>query len=508
MEECAWDLTQIYENYEDPKILKDISFIEEKKKSLLFCKETKKFNNLYLRSIWNTYVSVLNRLYKLKSYAVLSYLESNNADSVGFYQKIIPYASNIENVFLNNFKIKLQKKQQLLGGSNILENKQEKLPSFSEELMDFYDKTFLLLYDQSIGDKKICAFIINSNHGSLNLVARNFKLSSGLEYYCKRNNIDPKISQLISNKIISYYQNDFINKKKEIKNNSPHIPYSEKLNFSYSKEVVFRFLEEISGVFSHIGKNFFKERKINCTFKQKGNTTSSLSYQTSPNIGPYILLNLEQENWLEDTFILAHEIGHGIHQVLAGQNSIENYLILESVNEINSIFMEILLLDYVSKKLKNEVSLSNVSRFAIDRIDKIFFKQVFYHNFEYTICLNRREAILSIEEIEKIWIDNQRLFYGTNKDDFIESTRGNWCFIPHFFRHTFYIQFYPICFCLAIHLFLLYKKDQNKFMKRYLNLLSRGSDLNIDLICKKMDIDITSDLFWEDIFRFLEHVTN
>jgi oligoendopeptidase F len=75
---------------------------------------------------------------------------------------------------------------------------------------------------------------------------------------------------------------------------------------------------EFSPKMAAIAERFFKNRWIDAPVRP-GKTNGAFSHPTVPSAHPYVLLNYQGRP--HDVMTLAHELGHGVHQVLAAPGS-------------------------------------------------------------------------------------------------------------------------------------------------------------------------------------------
>ncbi len=503
----SWDLTEIYKDIDDQKILRDIESIQKNKKRV----SNFHFNagsSLEVKKILNLYTQILSKLLRIESYFTLLYFKKNNDDKIkSLYINITSQVKEVKKE-LENIKYEIANKSHSGIFLRKLPNHYKNwLKIANNTQININEKKYIILYDDEIKkkhirNKHIFTHILNEYHHFFNTEALKINMNNGFEYICHKNNIPKNFSENLTNTSIKLYESKFIQDLEKKVSQEPFlIHYTHEQAVDMSKSIILSCLESFSMSFKQKASYFFFNKKIDF-FPDQFKESGAFCYQTAPSLHPYILLNLKKENWLQDTFILMHELGHGIHQTFSKQRGVLDYLIDPSVNEINSIFCELLLFDFLINNTNNfnkKVILSFIWR----RIKNLFFKQAFYHKFEVDVCLSRAHCILRDEDIEKIWQRTQKNVLGQCSAD----NKYEWIFIPHFFKHPFYIQCYPICFYIAIKLFQIYKSNINQdFVQKYTKLLSKGSALSINEILKHFSMKVREDNISRDVVIFIENI--
>ncbi|MGH7110416.1 MAG: M3 family oligoendopeptidase, partial [Stellaceae bacterium] len=195
-----------------------------------------------------------------------------------------------------------------------------------------------------------------------------------------------------------------------------------------------RFSPEMAAV----GERFFRARWIDAPVR-RGKSPGAFAHPTVPGAHPYLLLNYQGK--VRDVMTLAHELGHGVHQVLAGG---QGYLMADTpltLAETASVFGEMLtfraLLARESDPRRHRVMLA---RKVEDMINTVI-RQIAFVTFEERVHDERREAELTPARLSEIWLDVQRESLGPALDlDGLDGVyRHYWEYIPHFIHSPFYV---------------------------------------------------------------------
>ncbi|KON88504.1 oligoendopeptidase F [Sporosarcina globispora] len=207
-------------------------------------------------------------------------------------------------------------------------------------------------------------------------------------------------------------------------------------------------------------------------------------------VHPYILLNHRDD--LDSLFTLAHECGHGVHSKLSSQHQPQitaRYSIF--VAEVASTVNEVLLINYLLNREKDEEIRRHLLNHFIDQFKGTFFTQVMFAEFEMkTHDLAEKGEPLNAEVFSGIY---ECLFREYNGDEIVfdEEVKFGWARIPHFYR-PFYVYKYATGFASAIHLATKILEGDKETLQSYLEFLKSGSsDYPLELL-KRTGVDLTS----------------
>ncbi|MBP7867450.1 MAG: M3 family oligoendopeptidase [Acidobacteria bacterium] len=245
---------------------------------------------------------------------------------------------------------------------------------------------------------------------------------------------------------------------------------------------------------------FFDERLIHAPVA-KGKQGGAFCYGPGPSCRPYILLN--HTGQLRDVFTLAHELGHGIHDLLASGRSWLNYHPPLVAAETASVFGEMLLTE---RLLETPMTPGQRVGFLCGRLEDAIatlFRQNMYIDFEWDTHTRIAGEILSADELCAAWETRARDLYG-GVVDFLPEQRWNWAAIPHFFRYTFYCYAYSFGQLFVWCLFRKWKEEGGAFAGKFMDLLAAGGSRTPAELAGSVGEDLDSPAFWEkglSVFR-------
>ena len=247
--------------------------------------------------------------------------------------------------------------------------------------------------------------------------------------------------------------------------------------------------------FFQIGKTFFDNGWIDASVS-KGKASGAFSHPTVPSCHPYILLNYLGTT--RDVMTLAHELGHGIHQVLSSTQGPLQCGTPLTLAETASVFGEMLTFQSLLAKEESSYRRRFLLAGKIEDILNTVNRQVSFHDFETRIHKKRFEGEIAQEEICNIWLEVQRDCLGPIFK-FDKDYRYYWTYIGHFIHAPFYVYAYAFGDCLVNSLYGLYKsKIIPDFESKYIEMLKAGGSLRYNELLRPFGLDPKQTNFWSN----------
>ncbi len=244
-----------------------------------------------------------------------------------------------------------------------------------------------------------------------------------------------------------------------------------------------------------VGGRFFAAAWIDAPVRP-GKASGAFAHPTVPAAHPYLLLNYQGR--VRDVMTLAHELGHGVHQVLAGA---QGYLMADTpltLAETASVFGEMLtfraLLARETDPRRRRIMLAG----KVEDMLNTVVRQIAFATFEIRVHDERREAELTPDRIAEIWLEVQRESLGPaiRLDGLDGVYRHYWSYIPHFIHTPFYVYAYAFGDCLVNSLYAVYQEAHQGFAERYLNMLRAGGSLRHKELLAPFGLDAADPAFW------------
>lgn len=224
-----------------------------------------------------------------------------------------------------------------------------------------------------------------------------------------------------------------------------------------------------------------------------GKNSGAFAHPVVPSAHPYVLMNFYGKP--RDVMTLAHELGHGVHQVLAGpQGTLLSNTPL-TLAETASVFGEMLtfrsLLDAETDPMRKRVMLAS----KVEDMLNTVVRQTAFHLFETRLHDARRQGELTSDDIADIWMETQAQSLGPALE-LDDAYRPLWAYIPHFVHTPFYVYAYAFGDCLVNALYGLYSEGHPRFQEKYFELLKAGGTLRHKELLAPFGLDASDPGFW------------
>jgi oligoendopeptidase F len=250
-----------------------------------------------------------------------------------------------------------------------------------------------------------------------------------------------------------------------------------------------------------IAERFFKNRWIDAPVRA-GKAPGAFSHPTVPSAHPYVLLNYQGRR--RDVMTLAHELGHGVHQVLAAPNGALMAPTPHTLAETASVFGEMLtfkkLLAKADRKQRKAMLVAKVE----DMINTVV-RQIAFYTFERKVHSERRSGGLTVERLNALWLEAQQESLGPA----IELKSGYetfWVYISHFVHRPFYVYAYAFGDCLVNSLYADYERAAEGFAERYLEMLAAGGTKHHSELLAPFGLEARDPAFWQGGLGVIERM--
>jgi oligoendopeptidase F len=242
-----------------------------------------------------------------------------------------------------------------------------------------------------------------------------------------------------------------------------------------------------------IAERFFTDRWIDAPVRP-GKAPGAFSHPTTPSAHPYVLMNYQGKP--RDVMTLAHELGHGVHQVLAAGNGPLMAPTPLTLAETASVFGEMLTFRRLLAQTKSAKQRQALLAGKVEDMINTVVRQIAFYSFERAVHTERRNGELTAQRIGEIWLSVQ----GESLGPAIELRPGYenfWMYIPHFIHSPFYVYAYAFGDCLVNSLYAVYENAQDGFAERYLAMLSAGGTKHYSELLKPFGLDARDPKFWD-----------
>ncbi|MGE3710629.1 MAG: M3 family oligoendopeptidase, partial [Hyphomicrobiaceae bacterium] len=251
---------------------------------------------------------------------------------------------------------------------------------------------------------------------------------------------------------------------------------------------------------ANIAARFFDNRWIDAPVRL-GKSPGAFAHPTVPSAHPYVLLNYQGKS--RDVMTLAHELGHGVHQVLAaGQGPLMANAPL-TLAETASVFGEMLTFQALLKSAADVRERRALLAGKVEDMINTVVRQIAFYTFERSVHEARRDGELTTEDLNRFWMDIQAESLGPA----IHCKPGYeifWTYIPHFIHSPFYVYAYAFGDCLVNSLYALYHEAHPDFVNKYFEMLKAGGSKHHSELLAPFGLDATKPEFWKKGLSMLE----
>ncbi len=276
---------------------------------------------------------------------------------------------------------------------------------------------------------------------------------------------------------------------------------SKDSSYSYDQAVnlVLSTFQEFSPEFAENAEKIISRRHVHSQL-QKNKNTGAFCCSVNTEILPFVLLNYTGK--IRDVSTLAHELGHGIHQVLACCQTEFTHEACLPLAETASIFSEMLLSERLLKE--NPEKAEGLIFTKIDDLYASIIRQAGFVRFEILAHQMMKEG-RTIEEMSQVYLQELKKQLGP-KVEVDDVFAYEWCYIPHIFHTPFYCYAYAFGNLLTLALYQTYKEKGPAFVSTIIKMLSQGGGESPLKITKAVGVDICSEQFWQKGFDSIKEM--
>jgi oligoendopeptidase F len=269
-----------------------------------------------------------------------------------------------------------------------------------------------------------------------------------------------------------------------------------------ARETVLSAYADFSPRMADIARRFFDDGWIDAPVRP-GKAPGAFAHPTVPSAHPYVLLNYQGKP--RDVMTLAHELGHGVHQVLAAPNGALMAPTPLTLAETASVFGEMLTFRRLLDKTRDPVQRKAMLAAKVEDMINTVVRQIAFYAFERKVHLERRKGELTPESLCDLWMSVQAeslgpaIRLGPGYETF-------WTYIPHFIHSPFYVYAYAFGDCLVNSLYGLYEQASEGFVERYFALLSAGGSKPYGELLAPFGLDARHPSFWQIGLAMIERL--
>jgi oligoendopeptidase F len=247
-------------------------------------------------------------------------------------------------------------------------------------------------------------------------------------------------------------------------------------------------------------KEFFDKGWIDAPVRE-GKAQGAFSASTVPSVHPYVLMNYQGKP--RDVMTLAHELGHGVHQMLAREQGALLAPTPLTLAETASVFGEMLTFRALLAGTKDLREKKAMIAGKVEDMLNTVVRQIAFYTFERKVHEGRRKGELTSDQLNQFWLEVQRESLGP-AIDFKPGYEVFWTYIPHFINSPFYVYAYAFGDCLVNSLYGLYQEAHPGFVEKYFELLKAGGSKHHSELLAPFGLDARDPEFWSKGLRVIE----
>ncbi|OUD10384.1 oligoendopeptidase F [Marivivens niveibacter] len=249
-----------------------------------------------------------------------------------------------------------------------------------------------------------------------------------------------------------------------------------------------------------LAKPFFEKGWIDAPVKP-GKAPGAFAHPTVTTVHPYVMLNYLGKP--RDVMTLAHELGHGVHQVLAAEQGEMLSSTPLTLAETASVFGEMLTFRALLKNAKSETEKKVLLAGKVEDMINTVVRQIAFYDFECKLHAARAQGELTPDDINNLWMSVQ----GESLGDVFEFMPGYetfWAYIPHFVHSPFYVYAYAFGDGLVNALYAVYEQSGEEFKDKYFAMLKAGGSKHHKDLLEPFGLDASDPAFWSKGLSMIE----
>jgi oligoendopeptidase F len=244
---------------------------------------------------------------------------------------------------------------------------------------------------------------------------------------------------------------------------------------------------------AEIAAPFFDKGWIDAGVKP-GKAPGAFAHPTVTTVHPYVMLNYLGKP--RDVMTLAHELGHGVHQVLAaGQGELLSSTPL-TLAETASVFGEMLTFKQLLANAKTKAERKTLLTGKVEDMINTVVRQIAFYDFECKLHAARAEGELTPDDINALWMSVQAESLGP-VFDYMDGYETFWAYIPHFVHSPFYVYAYAFGDGLVNALYAVYEDSPEGFEEKYFDMLKAGGSKHHKELLAPFGLDASDPKFWD-----------
>ena len=265
------------------------------------------------------------------------------------------------------------------------------------------------------------------------------------------------------------------------------------VNWAQAEETVMEAYTAFDPRMGELAKPFFTDGWIDAGVKP-GKAPGAFAHPTVTNVHPYVMLNYLGKP--RDVMTLAHELGHGVHQVLAADQGEMLSSTPLTLAETASVFGEMLTFRKMLDKAKTQAERKVLLAGKVEDMINTVVRQIAFYDFECKLHEARRGGELTPDDINALWMSVQAESLGP-AFEYMDGYETFWAYIPHFVHSPFYVYAYAFGDGLVNALYAVYAAGEEGFEDKYFDMLKAGGSKHHKELLAPFGLDASDPALWD-----------
>jgi len=280
---------------------------------------------------------------------------------------------------------------------------------------------------------------------------------------------------------------------------APLAESDKRYSFQEAADLTFEAFERFDPKFARLAKRVFDEGHVDSEVR-KGKMGGAFCSTLGPDLTPWVMLNYQGKS--DDVSTMAHELGHGIHSMMAEEHTLFTQHACLPLAETASTFGEMTLTDLMLERETDEGVKQDILFGQLDDAFATIIRQIYFALFEreaHGMIANNA----SVDELNAAYLANLKEEFGDSvevSDEF----KYEWVSIPHIYGTPFYVYAYAFGQLLVFALYKRYKEEGESFKPKYMRILSAGGSLAPIALLAESGMDVTKPEFWQGGFDVID----
>ncbi len=275
----------------------------------------------------------------------------------------------------------------------------------------------------------------------------------------------------------------------------------KKYKFDEAAEIVLDSFYKFNTKFGDMAQMILKENHVDSEVR-KGKMSGAFCLTVEPALTPWVLLNYQGRP--DDVATMAHELGHGIHSLMAqGHSALTQHACLP-LAETASTFSEMVLIDKLLSQESNEAVRRDLLFRQMDDSFATILRQNYFAMFEKE-AHDMISQGAQVSDLADAYFKNLESQFG-DSINLSNEFRWEWIMIPHFYNVPFYVYAYAFGQLLVLSLYKQYQEEGESFKPRYMDILAAGGSIAPVELLSNAGVDVTTAEFWQGGYDVIDEM--